>query len=520
MDRVSDSLSVKLLAALGDRRAAGAARALGSGSLAAVKAFLQGAQYFRHTRFDSAAAAFRQAIALDTNFSIAYAYLNQALGWTGGNASERATLAGAGLRHLRPGLSPLDSLTVVAIARYYDQAGNVVANQRQGFEAARLAAERYPSDAFAWYMAADFRYHADPHLSDAEALRLFDRAIAADSEFAPSYIHAIEISARYGAEPARRYTRAYLAWDPADREERGLRLGMQLAAPGGTTDAALGATIDTAAPIVVNAAYNTLARLVDSAETAVYLMNRAGKRPEAASIGFQGAWAQALATRGHVADAWRHAVAAKNAVAAELAFLGLVPADSAKQLGPWLQLHGDAALAAAPGLAAAHDTAGLRAAIADIERTAASLPSTTAVRQRAAVQYFLAQARAYYALARGDTAAATPAFDALADSLFSVPLDQLVRARLVERTDPKRALAMLESSHFSPGLVAVARELEIGRLAEKESDPRRAVEAYAFVANAWAHTDSEQLRNGVKESRDALARLDADGKLRAQLSPR
>ena len=161
MDRVSDSLSVKLLAALGDRRAGGAARSLGSGSLAAVKAFLQGAQYFRRTRFDSAVVAFRQATALDTNFSIAYAYLNQALGWTGGIPSERAALAESGLRHLRPGLSPLDSLTVVAIAHYQDPTGNLVANQRQGFEAAGLAAERYPSDAFAWYMAADFRYHAD-----------------------------------------------------------------------------------------------------------------------------------------------------------------------------------------------------------------------------------------------------------------------------------------------------------------------------------------------------------------------
>ena len=136
------------------------------------------------------------------------------------------------------------------------------------------------------------------------------------------------------------------------------------------------------------------------------------------------------------------------------------------------------------------------------------------------MQYLLAEMRAYDALAKGDSAAATTAFDALSDSLFSIPLDQFVRARLVERTDPKRALAMLESKHFSPGLEAVARELEIGRLAEKTNDTRRAVEAYAYVANAWAHTDSEQLRNAMRESRAALARLDADGKLRAQLAPR
>ena len=522
MDRVSDSLSVKLLAALGDRRAGGAARSLGSGSLAAVKAFLQGAQYFRRTRFDSAAAAFRTATSLDTNFAIAYAYLNQALGWTGGSTDERAALAATALRHLRPGLSPLDSLTVVAIAHYQDPTGNVVANQRQGFEAATLAAQRYPSDAFAWYMAADFRYHADPTLSDADALRLFDRAIAADSDFAPSYIHAIEISYRYGSESARRYTRAYLARSPADREARGLQLAMQLAAPGGTTDPSLGAVLDTAAPNVVSAASTALARLVDSAETGVYLMNRAGKRPEApsAGAGFEGAWAQQLATRGHIAEAWRHAVAGKNFVAAELAFFGLVPSDSANQLAGWVGVRGDGALAAAPGMAAARDTAGLRTAIARMEKTAAALPPNTAVRQRAGVQYFLAEARAYYALAKGDSATATTAFDALSDSLFSVPLDQFVRARLVERNDPKRALAMLESKHFSPGLVAVARELEIGRLAEKANDARRAVEAYDYVARAWVQTDSDQLRNAVRESRDALARLDADGKVRTQLAPR
>jgi serine/threonine-protein kinase len=523
MDRVSDSLSVKLLAALGDRRGGGAARSLGSGSLAAVKAFLQGAQYFRKTRFDSAAAAFRQATALDTNFAIAHAYLNQALGWTGGSADERAALAQAALRHLRPGLSPLDSLTVVAIAHYYDPTGNTVANQRQGFEAARLAAERYPSDAFAGYMAADFRYHADPHLPDAEALRLFDRAIAADSDFAPSYIHAVEISARDGAAALRRYTQAYLARDPADREARGLQLAMQLAGPGGTADAALGAVIDTAAPNVVNAASTALMRLVDSAETGVYLMTRAAKRPDAASAGgagFEAAWAQQLAMRGHVPEAWRHAMAAKSFGAAELAFLGLVPPDSAKQLASWLGLQSDASLAAVPAMAAAHDTTAMRAAIAGLERAGASLPPNATARRRAGTQYFLAEARAYYALAKGDTAAATTAFEALSDSLFNVPLDQFVRARLVERNDPKRALGMLESQHFSPGLVAVARELEIGRLAEKANDPRRAVEAYAYVANAWAHTDSGQLRNAVRESRDALARLDADGKLRAQLAPR
>src|SRR5262249_28961246 len=77
MDRLTDSLSVRLLSALGAASTGGMSRSLGSGSLPAIKAFLQGTQYFRNTRFDSAAFAFRQAISIDTSFAIAHTYLNQ-----------------------------------------------------------------------------------------------------------------------------------------------------------------------------------------------------------------------------------------------------------------------------------------------------------------------------------------------------------------------------------------------------------------------------------------------------------
>jgi len=94
----------------------------------------------------------------------------------------------------------------------------------------------------------------------------------------------------------------------------------------------------------------------------------------------------------------------------------------------------------------------------------------------------------------------------------------LVQARLIGQTDPKRAMAMLERHIPSPDLLFAAREIERGRLAERMGDKDRAVDAYAFVAAVWRNADAQQLRDGAKEARDALQRLDSDGRVRAQLT--
>jgi len=126
--------------------------------------------------------------------------------------------------------------------------------------------------------------------------------------------------------------------------------------------------------------------------------------------------------------------------------------------------------------------------------------------------------RAYVALARSDTATATKLFEALPDTVVNVPFDAFVRARLIGRSDPKRAIALLERHTPNPDLLYTARELERGRLAERVGDKERAVDAYSFVAAAWRDPDSPQLRDAAKEARDALQRLDSDGRVRAQLT--
>jgi serine/threonine-protein kinase len=520
MDRLTDSLSVRLLSVLGASSSSGSTRSLGSGSLPAIKAFLLGAQYFRNTRFDSAAAAFREAIAIDTSFAIAHTYLNQALGWTGGAQQERITEALAGRRHLRAGLAPLDSLVIVAVGHYSDTTGSVVDNERQAYLTAEVATKRYPNDAFAWYLYADFRFHTDPKLSDQEALRFFIRAIEADSNFAPSYIHAIALANRYGADAALRLTRAYMARGPGDREAAGLQLAADLEAPGGTRDPKLRAYIDTVGPEVVTTASTALARLPDSAETNVYLMRTAARRPEAArSGGFQAALAEALAMRGHVAEAWKAAVPSKSQAASELAVLGLVNADSAGVVAKgWLRDRNNAPFFAISILAMARDTATLKSMASAMDSVLAKIPRQAPRMQHAGVAYLGQAARAYYQLARNDTAAATKEFELLSDSIINFPVDQFVRARLIARADPKRAYQMLVEKKLGGDLVSVARELEIGRLGEKLGDTPRAVDAYAYVANAWQNSDNAQLKDAVKESRDALKRLDSDGRVRAQLA--
>jgi hypothetical protein len=89
---------------------------------------------------------------------------------------------------------------------------------------------------------------------------------------------------------------------------------------------------------------------------------------------------------------------------------------------------------------------------------------------------------------------------------------------LVSRSDPKRAYQMMTQKKVTGDLISVARELEIGRLGERLGDTQRAVDAYEYVASAWQNTDSDPLKNAVKESRDALKRLDSDGRVRAQLA--
>jgi serine/threonine-protein kinase len=523
MDRVTDSLSVKVLAAIGRSRGIGAGRvaSLGSGSLPAIKAFLQGSQYFRRTQWDSAATSFREAVALDSTFGIAYLHLAQAIGWSSGAGNAEATAAyqKAG-KLVRPGLSPRDSLFLTAVGHYALAGRNGARNMvetKKAIATMQTATERYPDDPEAWYLLGDMRYHSDVTITDREALGYFDRAIAADSDFAPAYIHAIELAHRYGTEVGRRYAEAYLRRDPRDFEGEGIRLAA-LATNPRTSAADFQKEIDTLPPRVVQKAYTAMSRLPDSAETSIRLLRRAIPRAPNPTSERQVTQllANQLALRGHVSEAWELALKTKTYLAGEIAALGLIAPDSAaKVLRPWLNDRNDAFLVPIPLLAMLRDSTALLQRSAAIEK---AMSRDTSAARTAIPLFVVASIRAYVALAKGDTATATRLFDALPDTVITIPYDVFIRARLIGKQDPKRAIAILER-HSQPDLLYPVRELERGRLAERVGDTERAVDAYAFVAAAWRNADAGPLRDGAKEATDALKRLDSDGRVRAQLTP-
>ena len=86
MDRLSDSLTISLLRELGKTRALSGAQmsSVGTTSLSALKAFLQGEQYFRKSAWDSALASYDRAIEQDSTFSIALVRDGLVHGWLGG----------------------------------------------------------------------------------------------------------------------------------------------------------------------------------------------------------------------------------------------------------------------------------------------------------------------------------------------------------------------------------------------------------------------------------------------------
>jgi serine/threonine-protein kinase len=523
MDRVIDSLSVRVLGAISRNRTIGAARlaSLGSGSLLAIKSFLQGAQFFRRTQWDSATASFRQAVSLDSTFGIAYALLGQSIGWMSGSgdAESQAMYRRAGAS-IRPGLAPRDSLMLTAFkhyAAYGRDRPNHATEARLAIAAAEAAATRYTNDPQAWYLLGDIRFHLDPTLTERDARDYFDRAIRADSDFAPAYIHAIELAYRYGRESGDRYVAAYLARNPRDVEAQGIRLAAQLADPAQLGSDRMRSFFDTLSLDVARKAYAALSHLPDSAEAAVKLLRAGVKRvPESpAKRAVTQMLIGQLAMRGHIDEAWALAVSLKHYEVSTIAGLGLVPLDSALRImRPWLALRTDVSLYSFPALAAAHDSATLREFAAGIERFA---KTDTVPGRKPIFGYVIASVRGYTALATGDTAAATRIFDELPDTVVNIPFDQFMRARLVGRQDPRRALELLERRQASSNLLYAARELERGRIAERLGEREKAVDAYAYVADVWAHAEAPALREAAKEARDALGRLDADGRMRKEL---
>jgi serine/threonine-protein kinase len=529
MDRLVDSLTVRMLVGLGRIRPIGASPRSGlrGSSLPVLKAFLQGEQFYRRSEWDSALVYYQRAIDLDRSFAPAFRRASSTLAWRDRAHSpqvlEYAALAGAN----NHGWTPRDSLLIAVESQFFSVMGSSMvpgidptwmSRIRQLFASSEHAVMRYPDDPEAWGNLGEVYSHLGPYVGAPaqEQLIAFDRAIALDSAFSPAYIHPIEISSMSGVDAMRRYLRPYLRLVNDEPGAEGARLLESLL--DGTGDSVAGLRNASHEALIV--ATFALSRLPDSAERIIDVVRRNSSRPEMPgmmmrmhhSTAAQRELARALISRGHLKAGLALLRGSEQTVSfAELALLGTVPAeqveaafrDSAPYPAslpfvarfPWWALHSD--------------TAALRRAVALSESRARSDPDSNV---RTMARYVAASAAAYGTLARRDTSGALEQLANLPrDNCPTCYLDRLTLAQLLtERKRDREAWQILQGDEPSGAVVPFPSEvlwvLLRGRVAERLGERDRAIQAYEWVAGMWRNADPE-LRPYVREAQNGVARL-------------
>lgn len=524
MTVLADSITVAVLREVGQAGSIGELRgaSLGASSFEALRSFLQAERQYRHSEWDSADVLYKQAIEIDSTFTLAIRRAGLTRSWIQ-SASDSVSLAyllRAGAMNRR--LSPRDSLLTVAdsiraAGPLHGTVGDSAYNRyaRRLFATLDTASRRYRDDPETWYALADAQYHfqADPRLrmSDAQLLAAFQRSISLDSSFTPAYIHVVELEASlHGADSALRHARAYLQRDAQDeRDAPAIALIAQLLAAERRSASDLDRILSPIPLHSVQTAWVMLRRWPDPAETAVQLARAlaGSKLSDTASsrdtLRARQRVAAQLAWRGRGREA---AATVDQALVprlfAELARLEFVRGDTAaKVFADWANSGAGAIKHAIPWWGARRDTSSL---IKVMQRSTAHQRDKTATpASKRDALYGGASASAYLILARGDTAAALAAFLTLPDSLcIDCFYDRLIRARLLAAKGQLREAQSLLSERLPALLTSteILFAMDRARVASRLGNRAEATSAYRIVAQAWANADPE-LSALVREAR-------------------
>jgi serine/threonine-protein kinase len=542
MDRLVDSLTVAVLRELGRTRPVGAVRhsAVSATSLPALKAFLQGEQFYRRGLWDSALVQYDRALALDSTFALAYRRMSLVVGWNSAEAvryrlSDEYVRRAAAYNH---GLAPRDSLLIftdsLMVLALEPGSGAYFENKRRLFSTLTEAQRQYPGDPEVWHAVGEGRFHSgSPVATQVEMLEAFDRAIALDSGFTPAYFHSpgLAVAIDYGdPQRARRYLAAYLRLNPRDDNSVPLRLTATLLDSSRRDLPGTARLIDTTpARVLWSVGVEHLSQWPDSAETAVRVLRSLvlGRHRSTAPPGvwndssaLRRALASALTFRGHLREAYRtHSVFAASYPDrflnpyVRLALLGAVPAETAAaafqrslEQDPVSGVSGHVLIL--PWFFARRDAAALGrfASLYDSLARRDSVPLAKALRQ-----YGASAARAYATLVGGDSTVALRAFASLPDSMCEDALDgcrheKLILGRLLRAAgEDRKAFELMERwTGLDPEVV-----LERARLAERLGERKMAIKSYRFVTEVWRHADPE-LQPFVQEARNGLARVMAE----------
>ena len=515
MAGAADSAALALLRGLGAERPVGAVRSasLGTRSVPALKAFLQGEQLYRRGDWSAAIEAYRRATELDTGFALAYFHRAGAEGWyagAGDTLRSRLYLRAAALNR---GLSPRESLLVAAeslsaaVSLSPDDPGNWRRLRRQR-DLLEAATRLYPADPEAWYTLADagYHYHFGPGLGTrtADVAALLDRALAADSAFAPAYFHRIQLALGLeGPGHARGLITRYLALRPSTYDAEALRV-LEVMLDSTADDRGVGRLLDALTPDALMSSFSLTQSWPDTA--AIMVVRTMARLPpvESRRLNQPSLPSAVLAMRGRVREALR----TRPTREADVAFageLGGLPADSVRAAmrrykgPPWPYV---------TWLVAQRDTATL-ASLVRVADSAARERGQGAPTRRSLVDPHAS--RLFLALAKGDTAGALAAVSAIPDTLAVGNTLRLAKAQLLAaRGSDREAAEVLEGApccRITP--LRVLLDLERARIAERLHDVPRAIEGYRYVVGMWRHADPE-LQPFVAEARQGLERLTAE----------
>jgi tetratricopeptide (TPR) repeat protein len=192
-----DQLSIQLLRFLlqeleGEPRANLAS--VTTGSLDALKAFLNGEQLYRRGEYGAADQAYTRAVDADSSFALAYYRLGLTRGWTEAAGTELAEEPLA--RAISLGNLPQRELGLTRAALA------VVRGDESQIDSARVLASRYPDEAEAWYLLGELFYHegALRNVGWEETEAALERAVDLDPTWAPHYIHLVDLAFVYHAD--------------------------------------------------------------------------------------------------------------------------------------------------------------------------------------------------------------------------------------------------------------------------------------------------------------------------------
>jgi serine/threonine-protein kinase len=541
VDRLADSLAVRLLGELNRVRQLGAVQlhSLGSSSPVALKAFLQGEQHFRRAAMDSAGLYYERAIELDSTFALAYNRRGSVAWWPSVQTVQPTPPWGWWLRagELNRGLAVRESLLVAADSMYaavrttFAPDSMTWAMLQRLFATLEDADRIYPDDPEIRHRIAEAELHTPIFGRVPERPReSFERVVELDSSFTTAYAHLIELHGwLQEIELARKSSAAYLARGPDDAVANALRILHAIWDPARGTQAEVESLLDTASLKRFWDVSFPLETLPDSAEPAIQVVRAYLSRDDGDGYA-RDYLARVLAFRGHLQEA-REIVEEPETylsryVFTELALLGVMEPERAAEV--FSRFPRELSDLPIPWWASIGDTTSIMDARTAFEATSRS--DTLSGTEVGWARWRAAKADFYLAMARRDTTEALrmasrfPEYHVCNQGCY---YQRLTKARLLVAAGRVREAARLldEGSNnaftvdrpvqleYRPLRVHVPGDviwrLERARVHESLGNAEQAIRDYEFVEGVWGNAD-DSLQPMVEESREALQRLRGD----------